>query len=247
MLTLNITYHPALNWTKDNLYRILLLLTPNEGHTSVFPGVPIVGFKRGRNLKDMLVRSKLHKIVRYESGSQTCGSKICQVCDYINVGQDFTSRKGIKFHVRGGKMLNCNYKFVVYLAQCKTCDIQCIGSATTMFRSRFNNYKSCHRKHVLDKVVQQESFHSHFSQLGHNGMADLQFRLIDSASDTNTITNTITKSRFGSLNLIHFGLTDLTRRKYIIINILTYMYVYTVGNIFYRCRSLCIIVHVSVT
>ena len=50
-----------------------------------------------------------------------------------------------------------------------------------------NNYKSCHRKHVLDKVVPQESFHSHFSQLGHNGMADWQFMLIDSASDTNTI------------------------------------------------------------
>ena len=56
-----------------------------------------------------------------------------------------------------------------------------------MFRCRFNNYKSCHRKHVLDKVVPQESFHSHFSQLGHNGLADWKFMLIDSSSDTNTI------------------------------------------------------------
>ena len=56
-----------------------------------------------------------------------------------------------------------------------------------MFWSRFNNYKSCHRKHILDKVVPQESFHSHSSQLGHIGMADWQFMLIHSASDTNTI------------------------------------------------------------
>ena len=179
VLTLNITYHPTLNRTKDNLSRIHLLLTPNEEHGSVFPGVPLVGFKRGRSLKDMLVRAKLPNIVRDESGSQPCGSKICQVCDYIKVGQDFTSREGTKFHIRGGKMSNCNSKVVVYLAKCKTCDIQYIGSASTMFRSRFDNYKSCHRKHVVDKVVPQESFHSNFSQLGHNVMADWQFMLID--------------------------------------------------------------------
>ena len=103
MLTLNITYHPAHNRTKDILSRIYWLLTPNEEHRCVFPGVPIDGFKRGRSLKDMLVGAKLPKIVRNESGSQTCGSNIFLVCDYIKVGQDFTSREGTKFHVRGGK------------------------------------------------------------------------------------------------------------------------------------------------
>ena len=67
-----------------------------------------------------------------------------------------------------------------------------------------------------------QSFHSHFSQLGHNGMADWQFMLIDSASDTNTIRR---KESFWQFNLIHFGLTDLMRRMWIIINIVTYIYV----------------------
>ena len=44
---------------KDILTSIHVLLTPDEEHPKVFQKVPLVGFRRGKNLKDILVRAKL--------------------------------------------------------------------------------------------------------------------------------------------------------------------------------------------
>ena len=44
-------------------------------------------------------------------------------------------------------------KKVIYLVQCKTCHIQYIGSMSTKFRMRFNNYKSCLGKHNSNESV----------------------------------------------------------------------------------------------
>ena len=61
-LTFNITYHPAYSKLKYVLRNIHLLLTPNEEHRQVFPIVPIVGFKKGKSLKDFLVRAKVPEL-----------------------------------------------------------------------------------------------------------------------------------------------------------------------------------------
>ena len=57
-LVFNFTYHPAYSKLKHILSNINLLLTPDAQHRKVFPKVPIVGFKRGKSLKDLLVRQK---------------------------------------------------------------------------------------------------------------------------------------------------------------------------------------------
>ena len=36
-----------------------ILLTPNKEHKKLFPNVPVIGFRNGKNLKDFLVRAKL--------------------------------------------------------------------------------------------------------------------------------------------------------------------------------------------
>ena len=54
-LVFNFTYHPAYSKFKHILSNINLL-TPDAQHRKVFPEVPIVGFKRGKSLKDLLVR-----------------------------------------------------------------------------------------------------------------------------------------------------------------------------------------------
>ena len=51
------TYHPAYSKLKDILSNINLLLTPNIQYRKVFPEVPI-GFRRGKILKDLLIRTK---------------------------------------------------------------------------------------------------------------------------------------------------------------------------------------------
>ena len=44
----------------------------------MFPEVPSMGFKKGKSLKDILV--KLEKKHRRDSLNKECGGKRCQVC-----------------------------------------------------------------------------------------------------------------------------------------------------------------------
>ena len=90
-LVLNITYHPAFANFKKVLEEIHILLTPDREHRKVFPKVPIVGFKRGKSLKDHLVRAKLPPIEQ-KFGCNGCGGGRCQVCDFIVKSDTFTDK-----------------------------------------------------------------------------------------------------------------------------------------------------------
>ena len=104
-LVLNLTYHPAFAKIKNILKNIHVLLAgANEEHRKVFSDMPIVGFKRGKSLKDYLVRSKLpvqrekvgqseaRNFFSYMDGSIFDGRK------YLNpmVGSSLDGRKYLK-------------------------------------------------------------------------------------------------------------------------------------------------------
>ena len=78
-LVLNITYHPSFSRLKIVLKEIHLLLTPDEKHRSTFPDVLVIGFKRGRSLKDLLVKAKL-PIPKVAGKSNGCQAKRCGIC-----------------------------------------------------------------------------------------------------------------------------------------------------------------------
>ena len=58
-LTINIMNHPAFSKLKNILKTIHLLLSPDREHVDVSSQVPIVGFRRAKSLKYILVRTKL--------------------------------------------------------------------------------------------------------------------------------------------------------------------------------------------
>ena len=91
-LTLNITYHPAFSKLKHILNSIHVLLAPNTEHQNVFPEVPLVGFKKGKSLKDILVRAKVRKEVLEKGFSKGCGGKRCQVCKYVSMNDLYCLR-----------------------------------------------------------------------------------------------------------------------------------------------------------
>ena len=208
-LVLNITYHPAFARIKDTLSKINLLLTPDEEHRRVFPSLPLVGFKRGKSLKDILVRAKLPKVA-VDGSSGKCGGGRCGVCKYVEECKQFTDKTELQtYQIKGGD-LNCNSENVVYLVQCKTCKLQYVGSASTKFRLRFNNYKCCHRKYCSNKPIAQASFHAHFNQLDHHGMEDWSFTLIDKASDVDSVRK---KESFWQYKLNSFTPHGLNERE----------------------------------
>ena len=167
-LVFNFTYHPAYSKLKHILSNINLLLTPDAQHRKVFPEVPIVGFKRGKSLKDLLVRAKVP--VEKETDGKSCGcqGKRCEVCTFLEEKSTFTNKEGSDtYKIREGLHLDCNSENVVYLITCKKCKKQYVGSCITRFRTRFNNYRSCHRKFCRGHSVIQVSFHAHFMLDGH--------------------------------------------------------------------------------
>ena len=188
-LVLSLTYHPALSRLKNILSKIHLLLTPNKSHENVFPNVPVVAFKRGRSLKDILVRAKLPSINSNSGGSGLCNSKRCQVCKFVVDTGEFVSQTNKKTFKIKSASLNCNSSNVVYLFTCKTCGKQYVGSTTTKFRTRFNNYKQAEKYFNSGNVdkIQQVSFHEHFHQDNHGGVSDWSVTLIDQAENKASI------------------------------------------------------------
>ena len=143
--------------------------------------------------KDVLVRATLPKSSTYDhAGSKGCSKSRCLTCANVQNTNTFCNSGGSKtFTIRRGP-LTCDTPNVVYLVRCKTCDIQYVGSSKSAFRTRFNNYKSHHRGYLkrkdagtlgVGRVMPQLALHSHFAQTDHHGIDDMQFTLIDSATN----------------------------------------------------------------
>ena len=167
-LVFNITYHPALSKLKETMSSIHILLSPDQEHNKVFKEVPIIGFRRAKSLKDLLVRAKVPLLSRKEGSCGPCNKPRCKICPRITQSTTFKSFSTNRvYHIRP-ENLDCSSKFVVYLISCKTCRKQYVGS-TVDFRLRFNNYKCAHKNFLKGKEVKQESFNAHFEEGEHQG------------------------------------------------------------------------------
>ena len=186
-----LTYHPALS---KKIYDIIKcnqnILQCNEEHKKIFGQLPLVSFRRGKTLKDTLVRSRLKEGDFHLGSCNMCEKRNCLVDKFLDTSGTFTNASGNRiFNIRKGS-LHCNSKFVVYLLRCKVCSKQYVGSTITKFRERFNNYKSQFRKYVKRKQegdsnpgkdIAQAGLFEHFCSEDHNGMNDCSFNIIDQA------------------------------------------------------------------
>ena len=68
----NMTFHPVLSKLKNVLAEIHLLLTPDREHGKVFERIPIVGFRRAKSLKDILVITKVAPL-EIKGSCRSCG------------------------------------------------------------------------------------------------------------------------------------------------------------------------------
>ena len=61
-LTFNVEYSPVFRHLKSQLKEFHVILARDEDHKTVFPEVPIIGFKNNKNLKSHLVRAAVPDI-----------------------------------------------------------------------------------------------------------------------------------------------------------------------------------------
>ena len=205
-LTFNLIYHPAFQSLNKTLRKVQVILNFDPAHREVFAETPILGFRNGKSLKDMLVRAKVPPIQNEKGKCEGCSGKRCGVCAHIKECSEFTDKNGKSYNIRH-LSLNCNSKNVVYVLNCKTCKAQYVGSCITKFRLRFNNYRSCNNNHKI-KTGPKQSLHSHFDEPGHNGFNDWQFILIDQGDSETSVRK---RERFWQYKLSTFlpnGLND---------------------------------------
>ena len=122
-LVLNVTYHPSLAQLKVVMTRIHLLLKPDNEHNKVFRDVPIIGSRRAKSLKDILVKAKVPQIKSKGGFSllKDLDVKFANILYQLEILTSSTTKS--TFEIRP-ENLNCRSKKVVYLISCKTCHKQ---------------------------------------------------------------------------------------------------------------------------
>ena len=100
--------------------RIHLLLTPDNEHNKLFRDIPIIGFRRDKSLKDILVRAKIPQI-KNKGWCGHCKGPRCEICKHIVPTRNFTSSTTKRTYEIRPNNIDCRSKNVFYLIFCKTC------------------------------------------------------------------------------------------------------------------------------
>ena len=144
------THHPVFSKLKNVLSEILLLITPDREHGTIFEKAPANGFRRAKSLKDILVRAKVAPLEKKKDCVRSYGGTRCEIWKYVMITEAFryfsTQREYCIKPVHSSN--------VVYLFSCEASSKQ-NTSSTESFGSRFNNYKSAHRSFIKRNTIIQ--------------------------------------------------------------------------------------------
>ena len=193
---------------KNVLSGIHLLLTRDREHGKIFEKVLIIGFRRAKSLKDILVRAKVAPLEKKKGCYISCGGSRCEIWKHVVTTEAFGSFSTQREYCIKTDNLNCRSNNFVHLFSCKTCSKQCTGS-TESFRSRFNNYKSAHTNFIKKNTVNQVSFYIHFEDDKHHGKSYREIALID---QTDSVDNLRRKESFWRYKLDTFQPNGLNER-----------------------------------
>ena len=121
-----------------NKYWDLLQLSQSASVNSVHAYKPILAFKRPKNLRDYLVHSSF--VDETHHFSQTCDRRRCSHCKNIIKTDVFTSRS-TQASFKMVFSTSCTSQNVIYLIECKRCNMQYIGQTNQQVSRRMNSHR----------------------------------------------------------------------------------------------------------
>ena len=127
------------------------MLYSSDRCRNVFKNLPLVAYRRCKNISDILVRAQLTNSTdtsnsRPTPGSFRCNNRNCTTCPYIEHGRNqYTFHStGETHHIKSH--ITCETFNVIYLIQCRLCNLQYIGETKLRLKDRFNE----HRRPILN-------------------------------------------------------------------------------------------------
>ena len=180
--TFIITFNPHNPPLKDWLNETFLILQANSKMKKIYDRPPSVTFRQARNLKQVLVRSRLRELpfsncsdvpepgcYKFNHGNRGRG---CLLCPKLNVSNRFKSSfTGLSYNIR--HHFHCKSSYVVYLVTCQACSSQYVGKTTEAMHKRHTG----HRREIED---QSTPLGRHFSKCGY---ANFSVQIIDCVKD----------------------------------------------------------------
>ena len=181
------TFVTTYNRTNPNIQEILLkhwhLLQIDSELEPVFKDLPMMAFRRNKNLGDMLgskqlrnskvIRQQRHNIIRRcKPCTEDRTKKCCKQVNDTSIFKSATTGKEFKiFHET-----NCQSNNIIYLMECSICNIQYVGKTQTSLEKRINGHRSdakCKRDPITADL--------HFRLPGHDFNRDAKFTIIEQA------------------------------------------------------------------
>ena len=175
-----ITFHPRLRKLGNVLHKHFHLLQSNERLRKSFPQPPMVAFRRLKNLRDMLMHSKLKKEEKEEVETVRCKGNRCKCCSMLEETKSFSINGKQHNTWVGGSCKSAN---LIYAVKCRKCtENWYIGETSMRLHERMNQHRysigRVKRGENIDKS-NDTGLSEHFGQEGHDFEKDAQLHLLE--------------------------------------------------------------------
>ena len=170
-----ITYDPRLPSIAGIIKKHYRTMVKDPHLAEAFPLPPLVAYRRPKNVRDKLIRSKVPPLPparpkREISGMTKCNR--CPICPYIKVGKSVKAT-ATKTEVAINKPVNCQTKNAIYLIGCRKCAMQYIGETDRTLQTRFSE----HRGYVTNRHLAKATGY-HFNLPGHS-ISDMEVTVLE--------------------------------------------------------------------
>ena len=161
-LFLILDFNPSLPPIKEWLLELWPILCKSSGTRKLVDVKPIIGYRRPKNLPDILVTSDLPEITWLPNKNRIsiprCNQSACRHCPVLDrTGWIRSSSTGRKYRTQ--TRISCMSSNLIYLIQCKLCNKQYVGQTRKKILTRLNQHYSTIRT-AQDSPVSRH-FRSH--------------------------------------------------------------------------------------
>ena len=176
-----ITYDPRLPSIAGIMSKHWRTMTKDPHLAETFPQPPLVAYRRPKNIRDKLIRSKVPAPAPVRPKRKLNGMTKCNrspICPFVKVKKAVKSTAS-RTIVDINMPVNCQTKNVIYCIECNKCTMQYIGETDRSLQTRFSE----HRGYVTNKMLRKATG-NHFNQPGHT-ISNMEVTILEKVHNRN--------------------------------------------------------------